>query len=148
MIERASDCNQRLHFRFCGVYNDDRRFFGLVTTQLREEAGSDTNSSCHVFMVEPVTNQTERQMRAQTFLFDLPGVGGESDGGDEVQFPAIADPILNVIYKLRGLSPSQEARAAPGPQDVASTSSSNSSNSDSGIGYRDEALQPQVGELY
>ena len=66
MIERASDCNQRLHFRFCGVYNDDRRFFGLVTTQLREEAGSDTNSSCHVFMVEPVTNQTERQMSQST----------------------------------------------------------------------------------
>ena len=133
--------------RFCGVYNDDRRFFGLVTSQLREEAegSGETNSSCHVFMVEQVNTQAERELRSRTFLFDLPGAGGESDTADQVQFPAIADPILNVIYKLRGLSPSQEA--APPPQDVAATSSSNSSNSDSGIGYRDEALLPaQVGD--
>ena len=65
---------------------------------------------------------------------------------------------LNVIYKLRGLSPSQDrgqpgepagpgAGAGPGAQELASTSSSNSSNSDSGIGYRDEALHPQVREI-
>ena len=113
-------------------------------------------------MVEQINTQSEREMRARTFLFDLTGAGGESSGTEDVQFPAVADPILNVIYKLRGLSPSQDgggqsgqsveaggpaAGAAPGAQEAASASSSNSSNSDSGIGYRDEALQPQVREI-
>ena len=110
-------------------------------------------------MVEQINTQSEREMRARTFLLDLTGAGGESSGAEGVQFPAVADPILNVIYKLRGLSPSQEggqsgqsaeadgAGAAPGAQEAASASSSNSSNSDSGIGYRDEALQPQVREI-
>ena len=112
-------------------------------------------------MVEQINTQSEREMRARTFLFDLTGAGGDSSGADDVQFPAVADPILNVIYKLRGLSPSQDGGqpgepagpaagpapvAGPGAQDLASTSSSNSSNSDSGIGYRDEALHPQVRE--
>ena len=39
--------------RFCGVYADDRRFFGLVTAQQREGEAS-LSSSCHVFMVEQV----------------------------------------------------------------------------------------------
>ena len=113
-------------------------------------------------MVEQINTQSEREMRARTFLLDLTGAGGESSGAEGVQFPAVADPILNVIYKLRGLSPSQDgggqsgqsveaggpaAGAAPGAQEAASASSSNSSNSDSGIGYRDEALQPQVREI-
>ena len=127
-----------------------------MTSQPREEAegGGETNSSCHVFMVEQVSTQSERQLRARTFLFDQSGAGGDPAGAEDVQFPPVADPILNVIYKLRGLSPSQdggqpgEAGAAAVAQDAASTSSSNSSNSDSGIGYRDEALQPQVGEIY
>ena len=113
-------------------------------------------------MVEQINTQSEREMRARTFLLDLTGAGGESSGAEGVQFPAVADPILNVIYKLRGLSPSQDgggqsgqsaeaggpaAGAAPGAQEAVSASSSNSSNSDSGIGYRDEALQPQVREI-
>lgn len=40
--------------RFCGVYADDRRFFGLVTAQQREGEAS-LSSSCHVFMVEQVS---------------------------------------------------------------------------------------------
>ena len=42
--------------RFCGVYADDRRFFGLVTSQIRGGEESES-SSCHVFMVEPIKNQ-------------------------------------------------------------------------------------------
>ena len=41
------------------MYADDRRFFGLVTSQSREGEAS-VSSSCHVFMVEPVTSQQER----------------------------------------------------------------------------------------
>ena len=85
--------------------------------------------------------QTEREIRAGTFQFDL------SDTTD-IMFPANADPVLNVIYKLRGLSPAQEAASLQPPHvEVARSSpgSSAASNSDSGIGYRDEALHPQVG---
>ena len=129
------------------------------------EAGS---SSCHVFMAEPITSQvraeshhcgvgntdlilitqylqSEREIRARTFQFELSEAGA---GGQGVQFPANADPVLNVIYKLRGLSPAQEAAPLPPPPPEAARSSPTSSaasNSDSGIGYRDEAPHPQVG---
>jgi len=130
------------NIKFCGVYADDRRFFGLVTSQMRGGEESDS-SSCHVFMVEPITSQTERQQRATTFQFDLTF----HNSGDCVEFPVNADPILAVIYQLRGLSPSQGEPEPNQLQDVASTSSSSgSSNSDSGIGFRDEALQPQGAE--
>jgi len=130
------------NIKFCGVYADDRRFFGLVTSQMRGGEESDS-SSCHVFMVEPINNQAERQQRATTFQFQL----SFNNNGDCVEFPANADPILAVIYQLRGLSPSQGEPEPDQLQDVASTSSSSgSSNSDSGIGFRDEALQPQGAE--
>lgn len=130
------------NIKFCGVYADDRRFFGLVTSQMRGGEESDS-SSCHVFMVEPINNQAERQQRATTFQFELTF----NNNGDCVEFPANADPILAVIYQLRGLSPSQGDPEPNQLQDVASTSSSSgSSNSDSGIGFRDEALQPQGAE--
>ena len=47
--------------------------------------------------------QSERQQRANTFQFDLTF----NNTGDCVEFPANADPILAVIYQLRGLSSSQ-----------------------------------------
>ena len=90
--------------------------------------------------------QTEREIRASTFQFEL------NDASD-IQFPANADPVLNVIYKLRGLSPAQEAAGGPQPQPppppheaarFSPSASSAASNSDSGIGYKDEALHPQV----
>jgi len=132
------------NIKFCGVYADDRRFFGLVTSQMRGGEESDS-SSCHVFMVEPINSQAERQQRASTFQFDLTF----NNNGGCVEFPVNADPILAVIYQLRGLSPSQGDQEPNQLQDVASTSSSSasgSSNSDSGIGFRDEALQPQGAE--
>ena len=96
--------------------------------------------------------QSEREIRARTFQFDLGEPGADSSG---VQFPANADPVLNVIFKLRGLSPAQEAGAPPPPEEggheaaeaVSPSASIAASNSDSGIGYRDEALQHQVGNL-
>jgi len=130
------------NIRFCGVYADDRRFFGLVTSQTRSGEESDS-SSCHVFMVEPINNKSEQQQRANTFQFDMT----LNPNGECIEFPANADPILAVIYKLRGLSPSHGDQDPNQMQDVASTSSSSgSSNSDSGIGFRDEALHPQGAE--
>ena len=97
--------------------------------------------------------QSEREIRARTFQFDLGEPG--SDSGAGVQFPANADPVLNVIFKLRGLSPAQEAGAQPPPEEgglqaaeaASPAASIAASNSDSGIGYRDEALLHQVGDL-
>lgn len=50
-------CKVGFLFRFCGVYADDRRFFGLVTSQMRGGEESDSSCSCHVFMVEPINSQ-------------------------------------------------------------------------------------------
>ena len=48
---------------FCGAYADDRRFFGLVTSQVEGEGteGVDdkVSSSCHVFMVEAIASQVK-----------------------------------------------------------------------------------------
>ena len=99
--------------------------------------------------------QSEREIRARTFQFELGEPTGDQGAG--VQFPANADPVLNVIYKLRGLSPAQEAGAQPQPSEegghqapeaagASPAASSAASNSDSGIGYRDEAPHHQVGD--
>ena len=85
--------------------------------------------------------------RAATFHFSPTPMGGGS--GDYLEFPRDADPILRVIYQLRGVS---EGGSAPGDleQGAPSTiSSSAASNSDSGIGGRDtDALLPQVVHSY
>ena len=97
--------------------------------------------------------QSECEIRARTFQFELSepgGPGGETEAG--VQFPANADPVLNVIYKLRGLSPAQEAAVGghqpPEAATVSPAASSAASNSDSGIGYREEAPHHQVGLIF
>ena len=126
--------------RFCGVYADDRRFFGLVTAQQREGEAS-LSSSCHVFMVEQVSGEEEMNQRAATFHFSpTPIMGGN---GDYLEFPKDADPILRVIYQLRGV---EGGGSPPDLEQAPSTiSSSAASNSDSGIGGRDnDGLVPQV----
>ena len=58
---------------FCGMYMDDKRFFGLVTSQVIEEddeedgAGVPLSSSCHVFMTEPLNDLEEIARRARAF---------------------------------------------------------------------------------
>ena len=79
--------------------------------------------------------------RAATFHFSPTPMGGS---GDYLEFPRDADPILRVIYQLRGVSeggsPPDLEQGAP-----STISSSAASNSDSGIGGRDtDALLPQV----
>ena len=90
-----------------------------------------------------VSGEEEMAQRAATFHFSPTPMGGGS--GDYLEFPRDADPILRVIYQLRGVS---EGGSAPGDleQGAPSTiSSSAASNSDSGIGGRDtDALLPQV----
>ena len=80
--------------------------------------------------------------RAATFPFSPTPVGGS---GDYLEFPKDADPILRVIYQLRGVeggSPPGDLEQGGAPSTI---SSSAASNSDSGIGGRDtDALLPQV----
>ena len=111
------------------------------------EVDTSQSSSCHVFMAEPITSQSEREIRANTFQFDLSEASG-ADQSSPVQFPANADPVLNVIYKLRGLSPGQDEPQQPPEQARSSPALSGvASNSDSGIGYRDEHVLAQVRDL-
>jgi len=132
---------------FCGAYADDRRFFGLVTSQVEGEGpeGVDdkVSSSCHVFMVEAIASQEERRSRAKAFQIDL----SYDENNQCKEFPSNADPILAVIYALRGVNEgAQEAggeEAGPNPEEASTTSASGSSNSDSGIGFRDDVLVPQ-----
>ena len=88
-----------------------------------------------------VSGEEEMAQRAATFHFSPTPMGGS---GDYLEFPKDADPILRVIYQLRGVEggspPDLEQGGAP-----STISSSAASNSDSGIGGRDtDALLPQV----
>ena len=90
---------------------------------------------------DQVSGAEEMAQRAATFHFSPTPMGGS---GDYLEFPRDADPILRVIYQLRGVSeggsPPDLEQGAP-----STISSSAASNSDSGIGGRDtDALLPQV----
>ncbi|XP_019644398.1 PREDICTED: regulator of G-protein signaling loco-like isoform X2 [Branchiostoma belcheri] len=142
---------------FSGVFPDDKRFFGLVTTRgLDEEscyAGSEderslnVGTSCHVFMVDPeISAHNIHAQRAQEFSITC--TTNPETGGCE-EFPRSARPLLRTVGLLYGergndegtltreiemarwqAFPDQDAFHAPPRR-----SNSNSSNSDSGIGY-------------
>jgi regulator of G-protein signaling len=90
---------------FCGMYMDDKRFFGLVTSQLvddddDEEDDSANASSCHVFMVEPLTDREEMFRRAKAFQFEP--TPAHAQDGEFVEFPADARPIIRVVMSVFG----------------------------------------------
>ena len=89
---------------------------------------------------DQVSGEEEMAQRAATFHFSPTPMGGS---GDYLEFPKDADPILRVIYQLRGV---EGGGSPPDLEQAPSTiSSSAASNSDSGIGGRDnDALVPQV----
>ncbi|XP_023329260.1 regulator of G-protein signaling loco, partial [Eurytemora carolleeae] len=130
---------QSVNVSFCGVCEDDKRFFGLVTSQAGHDNGS---SSCHVFMVEPTSSEHERLTRARVFNI----VPSYSPQGVCHEFPSDADPILSVIYSIKGvILPTPQVQGEEGGVS-SSSSSSSSSNSDSGIGYREDGPPHQVVE--
>lgn len=122
---------------FCGAYGDDRRFFGLVTS-----TGSQQNYSCHVFMVEPkLLSHSEHTRRARCFGIHCTALAvpksGQVLGLQEcAEFPATADCILNSIVRLH--RPSDEVTPRSPSEASTRLESTNSSNSDSGIGFRDD----------
>ena len=77
------------------------------------------------------------RQRASSYHFSPTPLGAS---GDFVEFPKDADPILRVIYQLRGVEGSSPPDLEQAPSTI---SSSAASNSDSGIGGRDTDAQPQ-----
>ncbi|XP_070540398.1 regulator of G-protein signaling 12-like isoform X1 [Ptychodera flava] len=134
---------------FTGVCPDDKRFFGLVTMHGLEDAHEmgaldkeNFGSSCHVFMVDPeICAHNVHAKKAAKFGIQC-AVDPETNGCRE--FPRSAKPILRTLAKLyqdrhNGLYVNELQRAqvymsGDYPLD-ARRSNSNSSNSDSGIGY-------------
>ncbi|KAK7074447.1 hypothetical protein SK128_002065 [Halocaridina rubra] len=140
---------------FCGVYADDKKFFGLVTvhgassdelSDGSQDGGSmSLSSSCHVFMVDPrMIQHADHARRAKNFRLECTS---SPDSPLCQEFPDSADPILHAIMSLyRNRVGFHLDSGAPGLIDVEaqmspqhSNTSSNSSNSDSGIGFRDDS---------
>lgn len=134
---------------FCGACNEDRRFFGLVTCTHPSK-----NSSCHVFMVEPkLLRHTDHCKRARAFgiqcnSLQVPKTGQILGLQECAEFPATADPILNSILQQRVENSTEDLsslaqQSAPNsslrsPSVASNRVETNSSNSDSGIGFRDD----------
>ena len=148
---------------FCGMYMDDKRFFGLVTSQQVDDDDDDVDvvaSSCHVFMVEPLTDREEIGRRAKAFQFDP--TPSTNFSGEFDEFPHDARPIIKTVMTVFGKDqdeddinnkeqlqlqePAQQPLAVVQQPQLSSSSSgsdvrsgtSSSTNSDSGIGYRDD----------
>ena len=137
---------------FCGIYQDDRKLFGLVTqSHLDLEPSEDgQSSSCHVFIVDSkMVKHVDHVKRAEAFGITCMGISSGDSIAECIQFPETADPILQVVMNLyRGRVSQGNEDVAPGLVDInananaspqPSTTSTNSSNSDSGIGFRDES---------
>ncbi|KAF4517637.1 hypothetical protein B566_EDAN002868 [Ephemera danica] len=119
---------------FCGACADDKRFFGLVTSVTSVDDDDDDvsaacgGSSCHVFMVDPsVHPHPAHEQRAAAFRIVC-----TASGEGCAEFPALADPILRAVAAL------YNPASPPPPPPRSNTSSCPSSNSDSGIGFREE----------
>ncbi|XP_013409534.1 uncharacterized protein LOC106173091 isoform X2 [Lingula anatina] len=136
---------------FSGVCPDDKRFFGLVTmhSASSDEISSDNGSqaeeeqhgsSCHVFMVDPeLRAHNIHAKKAKAFGFQCTH---DPETNKCLEFPRSATPILRTVAKLYkdrvgGLYEAEIARANmfADPNVAAHRSNSNSSNSDSGLGF-------------
>ena len=139
---------------FCGTSSDEeRRFFGIITTAIRpvedENDGGELihSSSCHVFAVELRLHGSHGEHAAKAEAFKL-RCNVDAVTGLCSEFPSSSDPIVSAIKVLYS---GQEAGSAgnrdleeplvansPQPSNASSTATTASSNSDSGIGFRDD----------
>ncbi|XP_041477707.1 regulator of G-protein signaling 12-like isoform X4 [Lytechinus variegatus] len=148
---RLVNSNQRIavvypreRLAFSGVCPDDKRFFGIVTSQNPEEMldamDSDDEpigSSCHVFMVDPEFRRHDVHARVVSQFGISCCTNPETNTCDI--FPSSAKPILQQVSQLyrdrNDLSYFGElyghSSFASGPR---RSNSTNSSNSDSGFG--------------
>ncbi|KAJ9582813.1 hypothetical protein L9F63_022854, partial [Diploptera punctata] len=139
---------------FCGTSSDEeRRFFGIITTAIRpiedENDGGELihSSSCHVFAVELRLHGSHGEHAAKADAFKL-RCNMDATTGLCSEFPSSSDPIVSAIKVLYS---NQEASSvgnrdmeeplvanSPQPSNASSTATTASSNSDSGIGFRDD----------
>ncbi|XP_052099872.1 regulator of G-protein signaling 12-like isoform X2 [Mytilus californianus] len=138
---------------FSGVTPDDKRFFGIVTLhcsnsdETGSEAGSQDESvssgSCHVFMVDPeIKSHNIHAQKAKSFGITCTPT---PDRHHCAEFPKSATPVILCIsnlYKDRpGVSNDNElalSQAFTDPSRAPQRTASNSSNSDSGLGFGKE----------
>ena len=142
---------------FSGVCPDDKRFFGIVTLHsvsgdemsdgtASQEEESASSGSCHVFMVDPEMRfHNIHAQKAQTFGITCTAAPDRhhQERSHCSEFPRSATPIIVSItnlYKDRpgGISNDNEvalSQAFADPSRAPRRSASNSSNSDSGLGF-------------
>lgn len=119
---------------FCGASSEeDRRHFGIVTTS----ADEDPSNSCHVFAVDPRPH-AEHVQRAQTFKLDC---HVEPSTGLCREFPQNCDPIITpirVFYETGARQNEMDEPVMANSPQPSNDSTTTTSNSDSGIGFRDD----------
>ncbi|KAK3725694.1 hypothetical protein RRG08_043108 [Elysia crispata] len=147
---------------FSGICPDDERFFGLVTLGLVEDDASsvynmgtgDTvrvpHSSCHIFMIEPeLSPHSAHSLQAEVFQINCTK-NPQTRRCDE--FPGSATSLILCIANLYRYAPPRkfdtvteivqsQALADPagaGGERSVSSSNSNNSTSDSGLGFTKE----------
>ncbi|KAJ8317189.1 hypothetical protein KUTeg_005093 [Tegillarca granosa] len=144
---------------FSGVCPDDKRFFGIVTLHsfVNDEASSDngnqnesaSSGSCHVFMVDPeMRSHNIHSQKAKTFGITCTPTPDQNQCSE---FPKSATPIILSITNLYKNRPGTAcldnevalSQAFADPSRAAQRSCSNSSNSDSGLGF---SKDDQTGE--
>ncbi|XP_063241261.1 regulator of G-protein signaling loco isoform X2 [Bacillus rossius redtenbacheri] len=126
---------------FCGPgLDDERRFFGLVTMAV-PHADEAPSSSCHVFAVEPSLHgaHATHAFKAEAFKLrcSLDPVHGSCR-----EFPGRADEPVAAVRRLYDDQPPLAHSPRP-----SSTPTTASSNSDSGIGFRDDCGNQSDGIL-
>ena len=141
---------------FSGISPDDKRFFGIVTLHNfgSDEASSDNGSqdeaptssgSCHVFMVDPeLRAHNIHEQKAKAFKINC---SQHADRPGCAEFPKSATSIILSITNLYKDRPNIDgdndvalSLAFADPSQAVQRSTSNSSNSDSGLGFGREEV--------
>ncbi|XP_050397325.1 regulator of G-protein signaling 12 isoform X3 [Patella vulgata] len=134
---------------FSGVCPDDKRFFGIVTLHDHSDDVSEfsgrhenvgTASSCHIFMVDPeLRSHSMHAQKAKSFSIQCTV---DHDTLSCLEFPRSSTHIILAVANLykdrQGDGYENEiirSQAFANPARPAQRSSSNSSNSDSGLGF-------------
>lgn len=130
----------------------ESRYFGLVTSAVSDtrtpenvkrfnniEPEIEISNSCHVFMIDPkIVDHSVHAKKADMFKFSCTN---DVITGNCLEFPRSALYIVNLVqnmYKLQSSENSKSDEANLGPLVANSPQPSASSNSDSGIGFRDD----------
>ncbi len=121
---------------FCSASNEsNKKYFGIVTTSVSEEP----SNSCHVFVI---LNERHTEHNHLAAKFNIDCTVPSLDYSECSHFPENCDQIVNAIRKYyedqRNRNDIEEPLVANSPQ-PSNDSSVTTSNSDSGIGFRDDS---------